>query len=584
MSAHFKWYPASEEVVVPWNARYSFPSQANKCVKITPRIPPKNGAVFQPGQVIRVEFPAQGYINPINTTFEFDVTLTGWGPTATVPWNGGFGEITYFQNNIQSIFNRVRLLYGATPLEDIINYNMIVRSLTEWTSTNQTSSMDQTSISEGIGGCIIGLDAGVNSGYLNVRASYIQGIVNAQSGYTGVTGNFFGGDGTNCTPNTYVPNGAQNNDPITPLGGACTRRYQVNLALGLLTQDKLLPVKFMASQLAIEFTLEQPQNCIITDRMGGVVIAGVPTAAPMTASPTYTVTNFNIIPEILEFDASYDAMFLKGLQDGGVPIKFSSWHTFIFSSSNAANCNLLVQERSRSVKALFAMMRRGVPTYGADSHATFFDCSEYALGRYATMQNYQWRIGGRYFPAQPVQLCSALGNSPNNGGAEAFVELQKALNVVGDYRLSTSVNTNRWAIPVGNNNVDDLDGEGFRTQYPETDYKMHLRGWSVYGNPDSVEMQKAGMGVVPGYTNANAFCGTQGSCCYASAIDLETSNGIEISGLNAEEQSDIAFIANWAGPQNGLSSTTTFTPEIDIFSYYDCMIVLRENNLLELIQ
>lgn len=60
MSAHFKWYPSSEEVVVPWNARYSFPSQANKAVKITPRIPPKSGGIFNPGQVIRVEFPAQG--------------------------------------------------------------------------------------------------------------------------------------------------------------------------------------------------------------------------------------------------------------------------------------------------------------------------------------------------------------------------------------------------------------------------------------------------------------------------------------------------------------------------------------------
>mgnify|MGYP006895928176 CR=1 FL=1 len=30
---------------------------------MTPRIPPKNGSQFQPGQVIRVEFPAQGNNN-----------------------------------------------------------------------------------------------------------------------------------------------------------------------------------------------------------------------------------------------------------------------------------------------------------------------------------------------------------------------------------------------------------------------------------------------------------------------------------------------------------------------------------------
>jgi len=27
---------------------------------MTPRIPPKNGSTFQPGQVMRLEFPAQG--------------------------------------------------------------------------------------------------------------------------------------------------------------------------------------------------------------------------------------------------------------------------------------------------------------------------------------------------------------------------------------------------------------------------------------------------------------------------------------------------------------------------------------------
>jgi len=47
-----------------------------------------------------------------------------------------------------------------------------------------------------------------------------------------------------------------------------------------------------------------------------------------------------------------DAMFIKGLENGGVPIKFSSWHTFIFSTAGAANVNLQVQERSRSVKAV----------------------------------------------------------------------------------------------------------------------------------------------------------------------------------------------------------------------------------------
>lgn len=51
----------------------------------------------------------------------------------------------------------------------------------------------------------------------------------------------------------------------------------------------------MASQLAIELTLEQPASCIISH---GNAVQG--TAVP---TPTYSVGNVNLIPEILEFDA-----------------------------------------------------------------------------------------------------------------------------------------------------------------------------------------------------------------------------------------------------------------------------------------
>jgi len=546
MSAHFKWYPSSEEVVVPWNARYSFPSQANKAVKITPRIPPKNGSQFTPGQIIRVEFPAQGYVNPINTTFEFDVTLVGY--TGAI---GTGSQQTWFQNNIQSIFNRVRLLYGSTPLEDIMNYNLIVRSLTEWTSTNQNGTIDQVSIAEGIGGFCEGFQAKDVSplpGAQHVRKTFIQGFDTSGPNLVGLVSPY------------SVPNKQSGGYTPVPTGNTSysTRRYQVNLALGLLTQDKLIPVKFMASQLAIELTLETAAACIISNTNGSV-----------TGTPTYAVTNFNMIPEILEFDASYDSMFLKGLQDGGVPIKFSSWHTFTFSVGGQANINLQVQERSRSVKALFAVQVAGTPDLTTDSHATLFDSSAYQAGG-NSMDQYQWRIGGRYFPAQPVQLSFGPGGANSNGGAEALVELQKALNVVGDYRLSSSVNTLRWAIPVGRTitTLGVLDAEVL----PQNDYIYAVKRWTDGGHPVYHK-------VMASLIDANAVgsCGEQGSCCFASAIDLETSNGIEISGLNAEEQSDISLIANWKYAQASGRSMT-------VLSYFDAMIILRENNVLELIQ
>ncbi len=531
MSAHFKWYPASEEVVVPWNARYSFPSQSNKAVKITPRIPPKNGAVFAPGQVMRLEFPAQGYVNPLNTTLEFDVTLYG---------TGGSTEFVRFQNNIQSIFSRVRLLYGATPLEDMINYNVIVRNLTEWTATNQHMTMDQTSIAEGIGGVVVGTDSTGIQGLVNVRQKYIQGkSVSATS-----PGTVF----TNGASLLNVPTASTGAIPAGVTGNgvanAVTRRYQVNFALGLFTQDKLIPAKFMASQLAIEITLEQASACIFATAAGGV-------------NPTYGVGNVNLIPEILEFDASYDSMFLAGLRDGGVPLKFSSWHTFIFSSGTAANINLLVQERSRSVKALFAVQRRSQALFSRDTGATFFDTSNDGV---SSLQTYQFRIGGRYFPAAPVQCSANVGSAISNGGAEAFVELTKALNIVGDYRLSSNCNTIKWALQNAGGILQDLD------------YSPRLTSIGTDGVPAIAASER----------DASSFCGELGSQCFAMAVDLETSNGIEISGLNAEEQSDIALIANWAKGQ--VTGSSAVPSSLEVYSYYDAMIVLRENNVLELIQ
>jgi len=263
-------------------------------------------------------------------------------------------------------------------------------------------------------------------------------------------------------------------------------------------------------------------------------------------------------------------MFLKGLQDGGVPIKFSSWHTFIFSTAGASNVNLQVQERSRSVKALFTMQRRQPYLMTTDSGATFFDTGATAN----TMNNYQWRIGGRYFPAQPVQNSLALGGAVTNGGCEAYVELQKALNVVGDYRLSTSANVLRWGL--GRASASITPASGTATADNELDYVCNQSKYTSLtasnGSPTYAYVSQAAANAT-----GNTFCGNVGSACYASAIDLETSNGVEISGLNAEEQSDISFIANWSAAQ-------TVNYNLEVYSYFDAMIILRENNVLELIQ
>ncbi len=295
MSSHFSWYPSNVETVVQWNARYAFPSQSNKAEKTTPRIPPKSGSAFSPGAVIRIELPASGYMNGPKTTLEFDVTLYGTGVA---------GQIVRFENNIMSIFSRIRLLYGSTPLEDIIQANTLVRGLGEWTATNCNAVMDQNSLN-GIGGYILDANGGTAStfhGNCNVRQKYIQGIspgftypafTNAAAAANFVRGNGFGVVGTTDTPPGVTGNGQP----------GYTRRYQVTLPLGVFQQPRLVPLKFMASSLAVELTLEQPAGCIFTPP--GPAMA----AQTLTVLPTYGVGNVNLIPEILMFDASYGKFF-----------------------------------------------------------------------------------------------------------------------------------------------------------------------------------------------------------------------------------------------------------------------------------
>ena len=449
-----------------------------------------------------------------------------YAPTNSSPY------VVRFQNNIQSIFNRVRLLYGATPQEDILQYNVLVRALTEWTATNQMGSLDNTSIADGVGGYTYGALAENSVGTavvaVNTRQSYIQGLSSV------IAANNTSG---NVPQTTQVPAGASSS------GTFCTRRYQVNFALGVFTQDKLIPTKYMASQLAIEITLEQANACIYQPIGYGT----------NSVNPTYTVGNINLIPEIIEFDDSYDIAFLQGLETGGVPIKFSTWHYFQFGNQGSSSLQLQITERSRSVKGIFAVQRRQPQGFQYDSHALLMDSNTSNISVGSTMQQFQYRIGGRYFPAAPVQIAANVGSSVCTGGAEAYVELEKFLNIVGDYRLKPNTSVLNWAVPASSSSAT----------LPEFDYTKSVYGFDAYGMPLELGVE----------TSTSNLAGNQPSAMFAAAINFETSNGIEISGLNAEEQSDISFNVIWSAGQ-------TLGFSIECFTYVDVMWVLRVINFI----
>ena len=254
-------------------------------------------------------------------------------------------------------------------------------------------------------------------------------------------------------------------------------------------------------------------------------------------------------------------MFLKGLKENGVPLKYCSWHTNI-GTLNGSTINFAVQERNRSIKSIFALQKRQGANYQVDNGAALFDTSVDGL---STLQNFQFRVGARYFPASPVQTADQVGGSKSNGGAEAFIELQKALNTVGDYRLQTNVNMKNWALqPLSMSS-------GVTPLLPEYDYSIQPTFALASGN----------LSCVPLESTTNGFCGTLPPSMFAMASSFETSNGMEISGLNAEEQSDISVLAYWKSPQG--SAIAGGNTNLEVYTFFDAMMVLRENNVVELI-
>jgi hypothetical protein len=124
-----------------------------------------------------------------------------------------------------------------------------------------------------------------------------------------------------------------------------------------------------------------------------------------------------------------------------------------------------------------------------------------------------------------------------------------------------------WAVPAIINRTSST--------FSELDYSLIQSGFNAYGIPmvSYAEQTELFVGDVFG----GATCGNVPSSMFCAAINFETSNGVEISGLNAEEQSDISFNVMWSANQS-----TGFS--IECFTYVDVMWVLRPNNYLDLIQ
>lgn len=583
MSSTFKFHSTINEVV-PWQAQYAFPTQSTKIAKQTVKLVPKNGTTFGRNQVIRIEFPAENYLNVLNSVLQFDVTLAAptavWASTVTpgvsnanivadsysrwvvalagLPQTSGrpgaqsvnsyagfpctlvASSITY-HNVIESIvndgtnitieflrpwpvflanattfsvfpqvvmqpggahchFSRLRVMYGSLVLEDIQEYDTLVRMLYE---------------------CAVQRDYGSSHGQI------LDGMASATPKDNGAAFEFAGiGTGYSTRPVTSAAAIAQS----LYMPGR-KRTFCLNLLSGLLTQKKLIPLKWMASQLVIELTVNNELDALVgSSGMPAAFVTAGPTGQVAVAAPaslTYNITDVNFVAELLEFDSAFDTAFWGGLQQMGVPLKFASWHFHSFPMTGG-NQTFQIHERSRSVKAAFAVARTTRPPsvsidknrFFSDLGATYTADGDITRATPAPIESFQFRVGGRYYPAQPVRCLF--------GAAEAYMELAKAIDNLGDYTRGSQMSAYRWA---------------------------------AYADETSVTQGEEG---------GEAFI----MACGFENVDVSPGT---IAGINAEEQSDIAINIKTRG------AIAPTDKKLDVFMYYDCLLVVRPGNNVELI-
>lgn len=547
--------------VIPWQAKYPFPSQATKIHKQTTKFPPKNGGTFGSpgnGKVIRIEFPNDSYLNMLNSTLLFDLrvnasiagtykkssvgTLTVAAGVSTLSadaqdqailadiehyWRGGYIEIlnntTGNPNKRQGKVYQIKeytLATGVLKLSDATleegAYNVMVHQGIRFQNGGVHEIIKHIRIMYG------GLVLEEIRDYNGLARILVD--AGTTPGFKSSSGRLLGGTSQGAFRTEQSSNDAiVTSDYEQAIRGQLemlsdTHRYAIQPFSGLLSCKKLIPLKWMAAQFVMEITLADAADCLIASSC-------VPMAS--ASSLFYEVTNVNYLAELMDFDSTFDTAFFMGLKTNGVPLKFSSWHTHSFNITGQT-LTAQIMERARSVKSAFARIKDTTVSLYTDTNRGYFDINVAPTdptgtqvagvqirpgGSACPVKQFQFRIGGKYYPAQPVDC--------DYGATEAYVEFLKTMDAIGDYTFWNDMSANQW-----------------------------------YG--------------------AYAFTGGDK---FTIATEFEHADVFPdtISGLNAEEQSDMALMVTW----NGDGSVSKKV--LQIYVAYDALIVVRDGNVVNLI-
>jgi hypothetical protein len=398
-------------------------------------VTPKYGGEFKAGDIIRLEIPAQAWVDPSEFYIHFQTAIlagadnrlysdavTQVPPTAenVQPyWSpGGYappdpadqdtnqyrlaGRGVQFQPGIQTIFNRVRLLAGNVVLEDIQNYNVLYRALLESTTDDEWRKTD---------------------------GFHEEGWYDPEN------------------PEQRTANHNFHTQFGRPAGSTTNTGhfYTIRPLIGLFHASKYLPVRYMG-QLTLEFYLETPQECMISsstvsyvpsDATQSAFVAhterGYPGKTYQTANlehltavnstscladcpnASYLVRNVRMHVPFVHPTEEFDAAMMQAIEEGSLAIHHATWTSYSRNVPKISRQTLAFQERAQSVKGALAVMRNSNSIRDIRCDMAFA-----ANG----IEAYQWKIGQEYIPSQEIDC--------TRGGGRALAQLNQLMDTFGN--------------------------------------------------------------------------------------------------------------------------------------------------------
>ena len=363
--------------------------------RIHQRFPPKYSDRFVANDVMRIEIPSTGWLDPETLTFSGTVTLRNLKRSIGMKGCGAALK----NHGVQSLFDRVKIIFGSTVVEDIQEANELINLVFECTS-DENYRKNYHFTAEGVYGLD---DTRLFEKNIYDLSLTRPGLESLDDDYPAI--------GVDPVPD----------DPDDFYDGL-PRDYNWTLNLsGLLSASKYLPLRYMGSMI-IELYMAPNPEAIYSQKIGEN-----PTSRLYHDRVFYELTNVNAEADMCTFDESFEKAAMDTIEKEGLKIHFQSWNHHSRNITSANVSDLQISERSGSVRGLIFCMKNS-----GDDQIVFIE-NQYHAHR---LEEYQFRIGQEMFPSQPIKVGST--------GALSHLELRRFWGQIGVVQSTGTIHSDGY--------------------------------------------------------------------------------------------------------------------------------------------